>query len=256
MVAGSGVVAIEGHPAADLDGDGTIERIPVTGATDFFAITDMAAVPRRQVVDIAKCQNCHQSLSLHGANRTDNIDLCVTCHNPNATDINRRASAGIDATNSLDGKDEQATDFKHMIHMLHAGSSREVGLVVYGFGGSPNDFGDVVFPGHLNNCGTCHLADTYYPVGPGVQATSIDTGPDRSTAFDDINITPNAAVCSACHDSSLAQVHMEQNGAAFDVVQGSDGIMMSMSRGAVTETCTVCHGPGRLADIELVHDFE
>jgi hypothetical protein len=49
---------------------------------------------------------------------------------------------------------------------------------------------------------------------------------------------------------------MEQNGAAFDVIQGSDGIMMSMSRGAVTETCTVCHGPGRLADIELVHDFE
>ena len=245
-----------GHPALDVDGDGAVDEIPVTSATQFFAITDMVATPRRQVVDLAKCQACHQTLSLHGSNRTDNLNLCVTCHNPNATDINRRSAAGIDASNSLDGKDEQATDFKRMIHMLHAGSSRQVGLVVYGYGGSVNDFSDVEFPGHLNDCGTCHLEDTYYPVGPGVQATTIDTGADRSSPYDDINISPTAAVCSACHDSSLAQSHMEQNGGAFDVVQGADGIMVSISRGAVTETCAVCHGHGRLADIELVHSFE
>jgi len=254
-VSGSGIVAIEGHPAADVDGDGAVDWIPVKSATQFFAITDMAAAPRRQVVDLVKCQNCHQSLSLHGNNRTDDLNLCVTCHNPNATDINRRVAAGIDASNSLDGKDEQATDFKRMIHMLHAGSRRENGLVVYGYGGSVNDFGDVVFPGHLNNCETCHRSGTYYPLGPGVQATTIDTGADRSTPYDDINISPTAAVCSACHDSSLAQAHMEQNGGAFDVVQGADGIMVSMSRGAITETCAVCHGPGRLGDIKAVHQF-
>lgn len=255
-VTGSGIVAIEGHPAADVDGDSAVDRIPVTGATEFFAITDAAAVPRRQVVDLAKCQNCHQSLSLHGENRTDNINLCISCHNPNATDINRRAGAGIDASNSLDGKDEEATDFKRMIHAIHGAAKRENDFVVYGFGGTANNFGDVAFPGRLSNCGTCHLEDTYYPVGSGVQATTIDTGADRSTAFDDINITPNAAVCSACHDTSLAQVHMEQNGAAWDVVQGADGLLISMSRGAVTETCAVCHGPGRIADIELIHQFE
>jgi OmcA/MtrC family decaheme c-type cytochrome len=254
-VAGSGIVAIDGHPAHDVDGDGTVDRIPVTSASAFFAITDMAAVPRRQVVDIEKCQNCHQSLSLHGGNRTDNINLCVTCHNPNATDINRRSSAGIDASNAVDGKDEQATDFKRMIHMLHAGGTREAPLVVYGFNGSIHDFSHVVFPGRLSNCGTCHRENTYYPVGPTVQATTIDTGPDRSTAFDDINISPNAAVCTACHDSDLAQAHVEQNGGAFDVVQGADGMLISLERGAITETCSVCHGPGRLADVEAVHGF-
>jgi len=254
-VTGSGIVAIDGHPAEDVDGDDVVDRIPVTSATSFFAITDMTATPRRRIVDIAKCHNCHQSLSLHGNNRTDNLDLCVTCHNPNATDINRRSSAGVDASNSLDGKDEQATDFKRMIHMLHAGSSRATPLVVYGFGGSPHDFGHVEFPGRLSNCGTCHREDTYYPLGENVQATTIDTGPDRSTAFDDVNISPTAAVCTACHDSDLARAHIEQNGGAFDVVQGADGIMVSISRGAITETCAVCHGPGRLADIEVVHAF-
>ncbi len=254
-VAGSGIVTIDGHPARDVDGDGTVDRLPVTGASAFFAITDMAAVPRRQVVDIEKCQNCHQSLSLHGNNRTDNIDLCVTCHNPNATDINRRSSAGIDESNSADGKDEQAVDFKRMIHMLHAGGTLQSPLVVYGFNGSVNDFSHVVYPGRLANCSGCHREDTYYPLGPGVQATTIDTGPDRSTAFDDVNISPTTAVCTACHDSDLARAHVEQNGGAFDVVQGADGMMISLERGAITETCAVCHGPDRLADVEAVHAF-
>jgi OmcA/MtrC family decaheme c-type cytochrome len=255
-VAGSGVVAIEGHPAADVDGDSVVDRIPVKTATSYFAITDMAATPRRNVVDIAKCDNCHQRLSMHGDNRTDNINVCVICHNPNATDINQRLLAGIDASNAIDGKDEEATDFKRMIHALHAGSSRAAGLVVYGFGGTPTEFGDVVFPGRLSNCETCHRANTYYPLGPDVQATTIDTGADLSTPFDDVNISPTAAACSACHDSSLAQVHMEQNGAGFDVVQGADGLLVSTSRGAITETCSVCHGPGRIADIKLMHGFE
>lgn len=256
---GTGVVAIEGHPAYDLDGDGVVERserIPVRNASMFFEITDTTAVPRRQVVDIAKCNNCHQPLSIHGNNRTDNIDVCVTCHNPNATDINRRDEAGVDVSTAPDGKDEEATDFKRLIHAIHGADKRENDFIVYGFGGNEHDFGHVEFPGILNNCETCHLEDTYYPVGPGVQATTIDTGADRSTAYDDVNITPTAAVCSACHDSNLARVHMEQNGAAWDVVQAADGILNSMSRGAVTETCAICHGPGRIADIEVVHGFE
>ena len=255
-VTGSGVVAIEGHPAVDVEGDSGVERLPVTNVAQFFAITDSAPTARRQVVALDKCNNCHQDLSVHGENRQGSIDVCVACHTPNTTDINRRVSAGIDASNSLDGKDEESVDFKRMIHAIHGAAKRETDFVVYGFNGSVNDFGHVGFPGRLNHCDTCHLEDTYYPVEPGVQATTIDTGADRSTAFDDINITPNAAVCSACHDTSLAQIHMEQNGAAWDVVQAADGILDSQSRGAVTETCAVCHGPGRIADIERMHQFE
>src|SRR6056297_3720463 len=91
---GSGQVAIEGHPAADLNGDGTFESdIPVTNVVQAFAITDATPSPRREVVSLAKCQTCHNvndGLALHGGNRTDNVQNCVACHNPNGTDINRR----------------------------------------------------------------------------------------------------------------------------------------------------------------------
>src|SRR5262249_33807619 len=85
---GSGSVAIEGHPAGDYDGDGHYtDRVPVTSAQAFFAITDATPQPRRVIVDVNNCQNCHghnDGLSLHGGNRTDNVNVCVICHNPNA----------------------------------------------------------------------------------------------------------------------------------------------------------------------------
>ena len=65
----------------------------------------------------------------------------------------------------------------------------------------------------------------------------------------DLTISPTAAVCSACHDGALAKVHMESiGGAMFNVNQTSiDGTY---------ETCSVCHGPGRIADVKLVHGIE
>lgn len=254
-VSGSLVVAIEGHPAVDVNGDGVADRLPVTGATDFFGITDNPAVARRKVVDIANCNQCHQQLSLHGDNRTDNIDLCVSCHNADATDIRARNEAGVDASNSADGGDEVAVDFKRMIHRIHAGN-----VVVYGFGGSLHDYRDVEYPGILSDCTACHVGDTYYPVDAQVLATTYDTG-DGTTASladptDDLNITANAAVCSSCHPSESAAAHMELNGAAFDAMQALDGTLTSASGRPVFETCDVCHNEGRIADVAVVHEFE
>lgn len=248
-VTGSGGVGIEGHPAADLNGDGTVdrsERIPVTSVVDYFAITDAAPVERRPVVAIDKCNVCHQKLSFHGANRNDEPQLCVMCHNPNNTDIARRPA---DPATAPDGKREESIDFKRMIHRIHAGN-----VVLYGFGG-PEDFRDVHFPGRLAACETCHVDASYYPVDSSrVLATTIDTGASISDPFDDINITPNASVCSGCHTSDLTKAHMEQNGAAFDAAQLADGTLNSPTRGnGLVETCAICHGPGGIADVKVVH---
>src|SRR5262249_23418184 len=52
----------------------------------FYApVTDSVAVARREVVDIAKCNACHDKLALHGSNRL-NPQECVFCPNPNALD--------------------------------------------------------------------------------------------------------------------------------------------------------------------------
>jgi len=95
-----------------------------------------------------------------------------------------------------------------------------------------------------------NLANTYYPVDPAeVLATSIDAGADRSTLTDDVAISPNTAVCSACHNSDLAAEHMMQNGGDFAASKDDSGAMIS----AGVETCGLCHGPGRTSDVKVKH---
>jgi len=285
VASGSGVVAIEGHPRAESDpGSGAFDTsIPVRGVTAHFGINGDPMVERRVAVDIqGKCDNCHKLLSLHGNNRADNAQLCVICHNPRGTDVGRRPVDvdGIpDVAVTLDGRREQSIDFKVLIHAIHAGERddpdtdeveghgiRENGIVVYGYGGTAHDFGHVRFPGILNDCTTCHNEGTYEldglweaPLQNGIQATTVEAAPtaidaaelttQQADQTDDLYTTPTGAVCSACHDGETAQEHMEQLG----------GAMFAVNQAAIDtsyETCSVCHGPGAIADLNLVHGIE
>ena len=272
---GTGRVGFEGHVAADFNGDTVFDdQVPVKSVVQDFVLTGTLA-PRRQVVDIAKCDSCHDFLSLHGGNRNDEPALCVICHNPNATDIGRRPADPLDST---DGKVEEAIDFKTLIHGIHAAAQtnydgseahgfREKGLVIWGYPGAPcdwfggpagnsceHDFSHVRFPGILQDCQTCHLPGTYeledvweLPTTNGILSTTISTGPDVTVPTDDFNISPTAAVCSSCHDSLLARSHMVvPGGAVFNETQ-------DVISNVVVETCAVCHGPGSSNDLEVAH---
>jgi OmcA/MtrC family decaheme c-type cytochrome len=254
---GSGIVAIEGHPAADLDGDGEIDdRVPAKGVSATYAITDGVPRDRAEIVTIEKCNACHQPLSLHGNNRTDNIELCLVCHTSDTTDIRRRGEAGCDSSSCVDGKDEETVEFKTMIHAIHAGEERTNGYVAYGRRGSVNDYSEVVYPGNLADCTGCHKPGTYYPVGASALAATIDVSADIDSPFDDLNITPNTAACWGCHDRPQSVAHMESFGGAFDAVQTPEGTLISQSAGTVIETCDVCHGPGRSSDVAVLHGLE
>ena len=243
---GSGAVTMDGHPAVVVDG--VTERIAVTNAVSYFPITDSTAVARRNAVAIEKCDECHNQLSMHGNNRTDNIEVCVTCHNPNNTDVNRRAGDCAAAF----GTDDEAIDMKWMIHRLHAGGATGEAYDVCGFGNRPHSF-DFTFPGHLNNCEGCHLPGSYYPVDPTeVLGTTVDTGLDLASPTDDTVISPNSAVCSTCHVSDLAKTHMEQNGGDFAATKAADSALISSG----VESCQLCHGPGRSADVEKMHSVD
>jgi OmcA/MtrC family decaheme c-type cytochrome len=130
-----------------------------------------------------------------------------------------------------------------------------------------HDFRDVRYPQRPSNCTACHTDDGYYPVDfdSGVLATTISTGADLTSPLDDVNITPNAAACSACHTTSNAKLHMEQNGGSFDACQGADGTLSvrvdncgvgGTPGPTISETCPVCHGKGRIADVKVVHDVD
>ena len=278
---GTGRVGFEGHVAADFTTPTVFDdEVAVKSVVKDFVITG-TLTPRREVVDIAKCNNCHDFLSLHGGNRNDEPALCVICHNPNATDIGRRPITGdTPVLPTTDGKVEEAIDFKTLIHGIHAGAQtnfdgseghgfRETGLVVWGFPGAPcdafggppsnnceHDFSHVRFPGILQDCDTCHLPGTYeledvweYPTTNGILSTTISTLVNTDPA-DDLNISPTAAVCSSCHDSLLAQSHMLiPGGALFGETQGD----IDSLAGITPETCALCHGPGRSSDVEVVH---
>jgi OmcA/MtrC family decaheme c-type cytochrome len=241
---GSGTAAFYGRAAGDFDGDTTFsDQVPIKGAVKAFAITDTTAVARRVVVDGEKCNACHDRLILHGQ-RLAEPQMCTACHNPDNTDVSRRGGVM-----GIDGLFERSIDFKVMIHAIHGADKRaednpDKPYVVYGFGGSVNDFSHVEYPGVLNNCSQCHAGDSFeIPLASTVRATTLDSN-GIADHGDDINATPTAAVCTSCHTSDLAATHMEQNGASF---------VMVGDPGTYNETCAVCHGPGRMADVAEVH---
>jgi len=258
-IANVGVV-IEGHPGIVTTGPGAAS-IPVASAVSYANVSGAAPVARRVVVDIAKCDVCHSLLALHGTNRNDNTQVCVACHNPASTDVSERQTL---TAPGIDGLWEQTIDFKHMIHAIHDGSVRGAAgapFVIYGYGGSVNDFTDVVYPGQLNRCDACHVGTSYYPVDDSaVQATTFFTGLSKQpsnpyTVGSPISTSANMSVCSACHVDASALAHMQQNGGLTTVTKDAEGRTILSSVAANIETCSVCHGAGAVADVAVVHNI-
>jgi OmcA/MtrC family decaheme c-type cytochrome len=250
---GSGVATLEGHPAVDLEDTGEFTEIPLVNAHGFFSIdeVDGEADDRRISVELQSCLGCHGSLVLHGGNRSDNIESCVTCHNPRNTDRGVRDVASNPPT---DGKTEESLDFKTMIHGIHAAAMRENPLQIVGYMGYSTHVYDtdaVHYPGRLSNCTSCHTDSGFeLPLDSGVLGSSIDTGADREDPSDDLVITPTAAACSSCHDDSVATAHMTANGASFSTSQAA------IDNGEVVEQCSVCHASGRASDVAVKHNVK
>ncbi len=256
-------VMMEGHPAGDVTTAGTFtDRLKVKSVFKDFAVTGTATA-RRAVVDVAKCDVCHGVLSLHGNNRTEEPQVCAVCHNPNATDAARRPQTAGVLTGGVDGKLEESIDFKRMIHGIHAGQAsnggfRTTGLVVYGFGGSVNDFSKVVFPGKLRDCTMCHAGTSYQltgiwtqPTANGILGSTISSGASATDPTDNLRISPIAAVCSSCHDSAVAKLHIQ------DPAQGGNfSATQAALNAAVPESCGLCHGSGAVFDVKVVHKVQ
>jgi OmcA/MtrC family decaheme c-type cytochrome len=259
-IKGSAGILFQGHAAHDF-GDGTgAQEIPVPNTVSYAPITDSVAVPRREVAAVANCNTCHFQLSGHGGNRLDSVQACSFCHNPNATDVVARIGLGITPANPdpTDHLAEQSMDLKVMIHAIHASAVRAADLgtpyILY-HRGSASNFSTLGFSGLTNNCVGCHDANTYYPPDPTtstVLASTVSTyvngvgnsGPAGQTA-----VTAATAACSACHQSATEKTHMMQNGGSFTAIKDANSHVVS------TETCSICHGPGGVADVKVVHNL-
>jgi len=214
---GSGVAVIEGRSAIEGEEEDVSERVPLTNVHRFFSIDEADGGPqeRRKSVELESCLACHSTLVFHGGNRNDSIDDCVTCHNPRY----------------FSTRNSKSVDFKVLIHELHG---RE----------------EVDYPGNLSNCMGCHTEKGYtLPLAATVLGTTVDLGNNLQDPRDDTVMTPTTAVCSSCHDDSVAAAHMTSNGGSFSTTQ------QAIDDGQVVEQCSVCHGSGRSSDVARVHDI-
>ena len=187
----------------------------------FYApVTDSAAAPRRVVVEIAKCNMCHDKLALHGSNRL-NPQECVFCHNPNGQD-------GSSPPESI--------DFKRMIHRIHTGTD-----LTHDYSISDNSFNSVRFPGDRRDCQTCHTTDAS---GVGTEEVSENPPPGLlATQTPKDWYTPMqhyAAACLGCHDTESAAAHAFVNTAQFP-------------SGVAAEACATCHGQDAIFSVDKVH---
>lgn len=270
---GSGLVSLEGHPAADFNLDGVADdRLAVTSVVKPFAINDPQPVMRRQIVDVAKCQDCHgenDGLAFHGANRVDEVQHCVTCHHPNATDIRGRSVDPDGIANGIntaepDGKESESVDMGYMIHALHAGGDYYAGGLAAA---------DIHYPRSIGQCSACHVDEDSYalPLPSTNLGITVETGatvgperrqfiPSEAVARNpktDNNISPAAAACVSCHSSDIAKQHIavrSESGISFgnsfllnpDPVADPD--TQARLDAAPAENCAFCHGTGAFAE--------
>jgi OmcA/MtrC family decaheme c-type cytochrome len=215
-------ISAEGYRNVSFEGPGRIPitvRDPLKNRVKYFSVDGTAVAARRQIVSLDKCNACHVRLEAHGRNRNQ-IDHCVVCHNPTMTDSARRPA---------DKGPAESISFATMIHRIHTGKEQGRDYILYGFGGSVNNFSNVGFPTTAANCTTCHINNTQnLPLRQGLQLITDPRGwltnPGATTA-----------ACLSCHASRDAAAHAQLNTAPLG------------------ESCTVCHGPNSQFSVAKVH---
>ena len=211
---GTFTIGIEGRKSVTVLAGTQQQRTTNVGAINKvinFSVDGSAIAPRRQVVAINKCNQCHSFLSLHGENRNQ-IEMCVLCHNPQETDAARRPIA-VNANDRT--SPPESISFAYMIHRIHTGEALHemgAGYTVVGFGGSHNDFSEVRYPvftlqggpGDRRVCSMCHVngSEANLPTGRG--AMKNPRGPINP-------LGTVAAACLGCHASMPTASHALAN---------------------------------------------
>ena len=216
--------------------------------------------------------------AFHGGAR-NTVEACVLCH-----DANRMSSTVM--TNGL--ALNESYQFKRMIHGIHGGAKRSYPFThgnmtqgvfskltgaplapwttpmkdsygrpigtsgpgqngVVGLSTVKNYAAEVAYPDATLNCDACHVNKSYMkdlsPLGAVVKKPAGVTDPNQWLV-----ISPKAATCTSCHDSSTAVTHVINFGGASFGDRTQAGLA-SVPR----ESCDDCHASGGFKTVDLVH---
>jgi OmcA/MtrC family decaheme c-type cytochrome len=223
--------------------------------------------------NIEICTMCHvPNLSSTGRSVTDptlrDLDDAI-----NAALMAGTLDASVDATLPLTYP-EDSQSLMALVHGIHSAGAR---TRPFQFVRGPNrqtyyDWEEVTFPAEVSNCNLCHDEGTYeIPTDLNLLPTTVRTtmaedGMDKSVTMADMAFqsvpndtdwvnTPQASTCYYCHTDGAAYAHMVQNGGLLSEPSvPADGPWKNRSEfGSTFESCNLCHGPGRIADIEDAH---
>lgn len=240
---GSYTVGLEGY----LQPNASSPHYAAVNPVFAFAVTDATPQPRRQIVALDNCNNCHHALSAHGGSRT-NPQYCVLCHNPANYD-----SPGAPRFQTTTSVGAEALDFRHMLHKIHAGTKLGEAYVIGGYplpsatnpAGTQNNFAEIRYPAPLTACDACHTnrswtlpmtaSPAYAPTTFGFMSCDPAAGSNASaycanpfwTVTSTAQVQPQTSVCTSCHDAPYTLAHAQVN---------------TTPSGA--EACATCHGPG------------
>ncbi len=215
-------VAMDGRVSFNFRGQ-NYNQGTSSNAYSLFTLDGSAPTARRAIVDEQKCNQCHDEIRFHGESRVG-VNLCVMCHNVNATDVARRPGEAMPP---------ESINFKDLIHSIHRGEDLANDFTVYGFGNRAHDFTDVRFPGRLESCNICHLAGTeQVPIAPEALSTMVTHEGELIR-----EVFPERAACTSCHDHLMTNVHA--------ILATDNGV----------ETCATCHGSGSSFSVDWVHQL-
>ena len=241
---------------------------------------------RRPIVEDARCNKCHQELgtfttdAFHGGQRNDGT-TCAWCHNPNRTSSGwsgglhqlhprdprrgqahgavhlalRRARPRSSPTSSIPGVLRQC-ETCHLPGTFDFSATASVSAL-------PNRLYRTVATGtfngqHQHDRVRLLAVDQSLQTSPTclgllvqrqhhqLQGFSVSAPAAHGCGVTTLVNSPIAAQCFMCHDSSVERAHMEITGNASIYSPRSVAL-------GKPELCMVCHGPGHIADIKVMH---
>jgi OmcA/MtrC family decaheme c-type cytochrome len=244
--------------------------VRVPSPTRAFSMTDGSAVAaRRNAVVTDKCNRCHRgTLYQHGGDRVDNEQLCVTCHNPSASEKNVRANRGsgssggyailnpdntVNTSATYDGKVAETYDMRYLIHAVHGAEKREKPIVIYrsrgifAFAAPRYEFRPTA-SGGTERISIPHPRPTGWPTDETTKQPVFGSLQDnvQTHTWTTIHYPKPENDCFACHSDDATQFSAPADQTRSVAVTVDPGTSFNLQNddlviGPTAAACTACH---------------